>query len=36
MASKINADEFVDREGENKPTLPKGVVLSGVTTITKQ
>ena len=34
MASKINADEFVDREGENKPTLPKGVVLSGVTTIT--
>ena len=34
MASKINADEFVDREGEGKPTLPKGVVLSGVTTIT--
>jgi len=34
MASKINADEFVDREGEDKPTLPKGVVLSGVTTIT--
>ena len=34
MASKINADEFVDREGESKPTLPKGVVLSGVTTIT--
>jgi len=34
MASKINADEFVNREGEDKPTLPKGVVLSGVTTIT--
>ena len=34
MASKINADEFVDREGEGKPTLPQGVVLSGVTTIT--
>jgi len=34
MASKINADEFVDREGEGKPTLPKGVVISGVTTIT--
>ncbi len=34
MASKINADEFVDREGEGNPTLPKGVVLSGVTTIT--
>ena len=34
MASKINADEFVDREGEGKPTLPQGVVISGVTTIT--
>ena len=35
MASKINADVYVSRDGDGAPTFPKGGVISGISTITE-
>ena len=35
MASKINADVYVSRDGDGAPTFPQGGVISGISTITE-